>query len=68
VNRKLHISKPHIHIGEAGEAVVAIGYFTAALFFHGHAAELMAASYGTSAALKAREARHHIVTPTQESK
>jgi len=62
------LSKPHIHIGTAAEAVVALGYFTAALFFHGHSAELMAASYGTSAALKAHEAKHHDVTPTHESK
>lgn len=68
MNRKHMVSKPHIHIGEAGEAVVAVGYFIAALFFHGHAAELMAASYGTSAALKARETHHHTATPTQEPK
>ena len=67
MNRK-HVIKPHFHVGEAGEAVVAIGYFVAAVFFHGHAAELMAASYGTSAAIKAREAHHHAKTvPTQES-
>lgn len=58
--------KPHFHIGKTGHVVVAAGYFTAALFFKGHSAELMAGAYGTAAAIEAHETRHH-TQPSHEA-
>lgn len=51
--------KPHFHIGKTGHAIVGAGYMTAAIFFHGHSAELMAGAYGTAALIEAHEARNH---------
>lgn len=57
--RKLPLKKPHLHIPKSAHAVVGGGYLTAAVFFHGHSAELMAAAYGTAALLEAHESKHH---------
>lgn len=56
--------KPHFHIPKSAHAVVGGGYLTAAVFFHGHSAELMAAAYGTAALLEAHERAHHDTTQT----